>query len=38
MENFLWFIYGNISGSIVMTAIWCIIGTHAKNKNKGDNK
>ena len=37
MENFIWFILGNISGAIVMTAIWVIIGTYSSKKdNKGD--
>ena len=39
MENFVWFLAGNISGAIVITAIWIIVGTYANKKDdKGDNE
>jgi hypothetical protein len=37
MENLLWFIFGNVSGAIVITAFWAIVGTYSSKKdNKGD--
>ena len=36
--DFLWFLCGNVSGAIIMTAIWAIIGTYSNNKNNTDNK
>ena len=41
MSEFLWFLVGNVSGAIVMTALWIIIGTKVskseENKaGKGD--
>lgn len=35
--EFLWFLCGNVSGAIVMTAFWVIVGTVGKKKeDKGD--
>jgi hypothetical protein len=40
MASLGWFILGNISGAILITAFWVILGTAVdkKNKNKGDDK
>jgi predicted transporter len=34
MSNFGWYIVGNMSGAVVMTAIWIIIGVYAQKKEK----
>jgi hypothetical protein len=37
MSHLAWFIFGNISGAIVITAFWVIVGTYANKKDdKGD--
>ena len=38
MSNFIWFLVGNISGAIVMTAIWVLIGSGIDKKSNKDDK
>lgn len=38
MSGLLWFILGNVSGAISMTAIWVIIGSTIDKKNNNNKK